>query len=65
MITFSRYVSHLYRYAIKDYQTTGYAYCIEKVIDNQQIATYKTICRIMGPLPAPTVMDLLFNFNAF
>ena len=30
MITFSRYVSHLYRYTIKDYQTIDYAYCIGK-----------------------------------
>ena len=28
MVTFSRYVSRLYRYTIKDYQTAGYAYCI-------------------------------------
>ena len=34
MVTFSRYVSRLYRYTIKDYQTAGYAYCIDKkVID--------------------------------
>lgn len=30
MVTFSRYVSHLYRYTIKDYQTIDYAYCIDK-----------------------------------
>ena len=30
MVTFSRYVSHLYRYTIKDYQTIDYAYCIGK-----------------------------------
>ena len=36
-----------------------------EVIDNKQITIYNTICRIMSPLPAPTVMDLLFNFNAF
>ena len=28
MVTFSRYVSRLYRYTIKDYQTIDYAYYI-------------------------------------
>ena len=36
-----------------------------EVIDNQYTTTYNTICPIMSPLPAPKVMDLLFNFNAF
>ena len=36
MVTFSRYVSHLYRYTIKDYQTIDYAYCIGKYSELKQ-----------------------------